>query len=51
MNLRVRLDSCVTMKDHMKEIEIQPVLPANVILSLYLVYVCFYLFDFNSRTQ
>lgn len=41
VNLKVRLDSCVTMKDHMKETEIQPVLPAKVILSLCLVYVCF----------
>lgn len=47
MNLRVRLDSCVTMKD----IEIQPVLPVNVIISVYLVYMRFCLFGFNSRTQ
>lgn len=51
MSLKGRLDSCVTMKDHMKEFEIQPVLPVNVIISVYLVYMCFSLFGFNSRTQ
>lgn len=51
MNLKVRLDSCVTMKDRMKEIEIQPVLPVNGIISVYLMYMCFCLFGFISRTQ
>lgn len=35
------LDSCITMKDDMKEIEIQPVLPANFIfVSPVRVFVC-----------
>lgn len=36
------------MKEHMKEIEIQPVLPANVTLSLRLMYMCFCLISFQN---